>query len=113
MTAADEGSEILVVTGHGKPALPVVEAYGRAVHTVSDRVVTVTLAPEVNLDEVRSDPAVRWAGRTPPDTVVAELDPGERLFVAGWLRRGDEKPPRPGEGLDWDTPGRLPPDPPA
>ena len=111
MTAAG-GSEILVVISPAAAGPSGLLAHGRLVHSISDRVVTIELAPEASLDDVRSDPAVRWAGHTPPDAVLAELDPEERLFVEGWLRRGVEKPERPGEGLDWDTPGRLPPDPP-
>lgn len=112
MTAAAGGSEILVVISPAAAGPSGLLAHGRLVHSISDRVVTMELAPEAGLDDVRSDPAVRWAGHTPPDAVLAELDPEERLFVEGWLRRGVDKPERPGEGLDWDTPGRRPPDPP-
>ncbi len=41
-----------------------------------------------------------------------ELNPTERLFVEAWLRRQQPKV-RPGEGLPWDAPGFLPPDPPG
>lgn len=112
MTAEAEGSEILVIADPDTLAGPVVLASGTVLHTVSDRIVTVRLYPDASLDDVHSEPAVRWAGTDPPDTVLADLDPAERLFVDAWLRRRTEKPARPGEGLDWDTPGRLPPDPP-
>ncbi len=56
------------------------------------------------------EPAVRWAGESPPDDVVGELDDAERLFVDGWALRRQGKPERPGEGLDWNAAGRRPPD---
>ena len=74
------------------------------VHAVSPRVF-VTTAPGV------LPAGVLFAGTTPPDDVLAGLDAGERLFVDGWLARqsfGDKV--RPGDGEDWDAPGRLPPD---
>jgi hypothetical protein len=43
----------------------------------------------------------------PPD-----LTPSERMFVSAWKARQQPKT-RPGEGLSWDAPGFLPPDPPA
>ena len=47
-----------------------------------------------------------------PESARAELDPTERLFVDAWLKRQQPKV-RPGEGLPWDAPGYLPPDPPG
>ena len=40
------------------------------------------------------------------------LDDAESLFVQAWLSKLGHVKLRPGEGLDWDTPPRLPPDPP-
>jgi hypothetical protein len=37
------------------------------------------------------------------------LDPREGLFVGAWLQ-GRQPKERPGDGLAWDVPGRLPPD---
>lgn len=43
----------------------------------------------------------------PPD-----LSSAESLFVSAWQARQQPKI-RPGQGLDWDAPGFLPPDPPG
>jgi hypothetical protein len=40
---------------------------------------------------------------TPP------LDDNETLFVAAFAARGSKSGPRPGEALDWDSPGFTPP----
>lgn len=68
---------------------------------------------EAELDALRADPAVE-AVLAPGDTALpASLSPEERLFAEAWLaRQGMAGKTRPGEGLPWDAPGRLPPDPP-
>jgi hypothetical protein len=40
------------------------------------------------------------------------LDDAESLFVQAWLSKQGQVKQRRGEGLDWDTPPMLPPDPP-
>lgn len=44
--------------------------------------------------------------------VPPDLTPSERVFVSAWEARRQPKT-RPGEGLSWDAPGFLPPDPPG
>ena len=44
--------------------------------------------------------------------VLQELDDGARLFVEAWLTPPRDAKDRPGDGLPWDAPGFLPPDPP-
>ncbi len=96
-----------------RPAAPDrVRITGRTLHTASDRVLVVELDPEADVARLHRDPAVRWIGNRPPSDVVDELDPAERLFVGGWVRREAGNRERRGDGLDWDTPGFLPPDPP-
>lgn len=52
-----------------------------------------------------------YAEGAPPDDVMAAMNDTERLFVGAWVERSKEKD-RPGEGLPWDDPDHLPPDPP-
>ncbi len=47
-----------------------------------------------------------------PAQNVPQLDDAESLFVQAWLSRRGQVKQRIGEGLDWDTPHMLPPDPP-
>jgi hypothetical protein len=41
-----------------------------------------------------------------------DLTPSERVFISAWQARRQPKTRR-GEGLSWDAPGFLPPDPPV
>lgn len=83
--------------------------------------VTQEGSPRLLVVERPSDPAVLrdlpGVRAVVDDAVAADaltgLDDGESLFVQAWLRRDSMRTKRrPGEGLDWDAPGRLPPDPP-
>lgn len=47
-----------------------------------------------------------------PAQSLPQLDDAESLFVQAWLSRQGQVKQRRGEGLDWDTPPMLPPDPP-
>jgi hypothetical protein len=52
---------------------------------------------------------------TEPDAPLPDiswLDQNERLFIKGWLMARQPKTRGKGEGLSWDAPGFLPPDPP-
>lgn len=82
--------------------------------------VTQVLAPRLAL--VRADPetmarVARIGGVLDVyDDAFSELPPNltpsERLFVSAWQARRQPKT-RLGEGLSWDAPGFLPPDPPV
>jgi hypothetical protein len=85
-------------------------AHGRLVHSASSRLFVLELTPGRGLADLIDEPAVRWAGEHPPDDVVRELDDVERLFVDGWSLSRRGKSERPGEGMDWDSEGRRPPD---
>ena len=103
------GSEILVVLRQGASASPDILALGRTAHSVSERVFTLGIDSPASLASLQAAPAVSWAGTQPPPDVRDELTTTEQLFIDGWLLRRTGKPERSGEGLDWDTPGRLPP----
>jgi hypothetical protein len=47
-----------------------------------------------------------------PPELPLDFTPAERAFVSAWEARRQPKT-RPGEGLSWDAPGFLPPDPPV
>ncbi len=84
----------------------------RVVHRGSPRVLVVRLEGDADVEHIRQSSAVAYAGRRPPVTVRDNLEPGEQLFVDGWLSRLPPKPERPGDGLAWDAPGMSAPDPP-
>ena len=102
-------SEILVVLRQGASPPPDLLASGRVSHSISERVFTLGVDSPASLASLQAAPAVYWAGTRPPDDVREELTTAEQLFIDGWLQRRAGKPERSGEGLDWDTPGRLPP----
>jgi hypothetical protein len=100
----NNGSEILVVLRPGVSPPAEILAWGGISHSISERVFTLAVDSADRLASLQANPAVYWAGTRPPDTVLDELTTAERLFIDG-----SGKPERSGEGLDWDTPGRLPP----
>jgi hypothetical protein len=81
--------------------------------------VTQVLVPRLAL--VRADPEIvervaRIEGvadvyEDAVSELPADLTPSERVFVSAWEARRQPKT-RAGEGLPWDAPGFLPPDPP-
>ena len=78
--------------------------------SISDRVFVAEIAG-TGLDDLRATGAidrVRTGGE--PDEALPEMTDAEDLFVRGWLLSRRAVKSRPGEGLDWDTPGMLPPD---
>jgi hypothetical protein len=73
----------------------------------------ILVAPGVDLVTLRSLAGVRWVSTDEiPPTARSGLTPAELLFVDGWEQRGQGERGRPGQGLSWDAPGFLPPDPP-
>jgi hypothetical protein len=88
----------------------------RAVLDALRRVAQVTQILEPRLALVAGEVPVDVTGATAyvddvPDAVLDTLSPVERLFVSAWRSRRSGKS-RPSEGLPWDAPGHLPPDPP-
>ena len=78
---------------------------------ISDRVFVADVAG-TGLDGLRATPGIARVvtGGEPVDSLPAMTDT-EHLFVSAWLSSRGEKKSRRGDGLDWDTPGMVPPDP--
>jgi hypothetical protein len=108
--STDSASEILVLLQPDEAVPDHLGRHGRLVHSASPRLFVLELRPGERAADLMDERAVRWAGDSPPDDVVDDLDESERLFVDGWALRRRGKPERPGEGLDWDAEGRQPPD---
>jgi hypothetical protein len=48
-----------------------------------------------------------------PEGLLSELSQEEQVFIQAWVRKRTEpQKQREGDGLAWDAPGLLPPDPP-
>ena len=109
--------ELLVILSGARAdeALKQLSANYNVQHVASPRVFVVVGGQDA-LAGLRAVPGVlaATAGELPP-AALEGLDEGESLFVAAWLSRIKEGPSkqRPGEGLSWDAPGFVPPDPPA
>lgn len=110
MPSTESTSEILVLLQQDEAVPDDFGAHGRLVHSASPRLYVLELRPGERATDLMDEPAVRWAGETPPHDVTDELDDTERLFVDGWALRRRGKPDRPGDGLNWDAEGRRPPD---
>jgi hypothetical protein len=108
--STESTSEILVLLQRDEAVPDDFGRYGRLVHSASSRLFVLELEPGERANHLMDEPAVRWAGESPPGDVVEELDEAERLFVEGWALRRRGKAERPGEGLDWNAEGRQPPD---
>ena len=83
---------------------------GRVKQSISNRVFEAEVSDDA-LAKLQSMAGVakvvtgREAGLPP-------LDDAESLFVQAWISRRGQVKERFGEGLDWDAPGMIPPDPP-
>jgi hypothetical protein len=114
---AIEGDELLVILDGGSP-VAVGDGYFdrfRIVHAASPNVLVIELPGDTSANEVAAVPGVAAVseGAVAPE-FLAGLDEAEALFVGAWASRlGGPGPPRPGEGLDWDSGGFEPPDAPA
>ncbi len=111
------GRELLVILSgdRAQESFKQVSANYKVQHEASPRVFVVE-GGQGELVKLRSISGVlaATAGDLPPK-VLESLDDGEALFVAAWLSRikeGSSKQRR-GDGLSWDAPGFVPPDPPA
>ncbi len=110
--------EIFVVLEAERPGMPAADvvsllrAFGSVVGRLPPRLVLLA-APAERAAEVTGVPGVAGAftGELPP-ALRETFDEAERLFADAWVARHTEEPPPPGDGLPWDSPGRLPPDPP-
>jgi hypothetical protein len=78
---------------------------------ISDRVFVAEVADQ-GLDDFRARAGVaRVVTGGEPIETLPEMTDAERLFVRAWLSSRGEVKSRRGEGLDWDTPPMVPPDP--
>ena len=79
--------------------------------SISDRVFVAEVAG-TGLDDLRATPGIDRVvtGGESVDTLPAMTDT-ERLFARAWLSSRGEVKSRRGDGLDWDAPGMVPPDP--
>ena len=82
---------------------------------ISDRVfVADVLAAGAgkSLDDLRATPGIaRVVTGGEPVGTLPEMTDAERLFARAWLSSRGAVKSRRGEGLDWDTPPMVPPDP--
>lgn len=108
--------ELLVIV-RADPAADVVDLLTRefvVIHTVSPRVVVIRNpghGDDGDLGSMADVTVVR--GADIPSEAMVGLDQAEALFVQAWATRNDDaKRVRELEGLDWDTGGFEPPDPP-
>lgn len=105
--------EILVIFHSNATTAEVDELEGRypVIARMSPRIAVV--ADHGNAQEMRSFPEVESVLTGPADPVSNSLSESERLFVKAWqARQQSVGKRRRGEGLAWDAPGFLPPDPP-
>lgn len=79
--------------------------------TISDRVFVADISG-TTLDALRATPGIDRVA-TPGDAIesLPAMSDAERLFAAGWLSSHGKDKTRPGDGLDWDHPPMVPPDP--
>ncbi|MDQ3640035.1 MAG: hypothetical protein M3450_00870, partial [Actinomycetota bacterium] len=90
-----------------------VSAHFRVLSALPPRLAVIQAA-EPTVAELRRKPDVRFVVTDRVDEqILDDLTADERVFAMGWeLRRTAPRKTRLGEGLAWDAPGFLPPDPP-
>lgn len=112
-TMPDPRRELLVVLEPGlfDRTLAHLRAIGTVTQLLPPRLALVRAAPDTIARVARIEGVLSVS-----DDTLAELPqdftPSERLFVSAWEARRHPKT-RPGEGLSWDAPDFLPPDPPV
>ena len=84
----------------------------RVLQQISPRVVIIeSERPRNEVEGMKGVQAVVEPGESMSEDVRDMLTSSEALFADAYTRRARAKE-RPGEGLDWDAEGFLPPDPP-
>jgi hypothetical protein len=92
--------------------IDLLRAFGPVVGRLRPRLVLLR-APAERAAEIAQVPGVGGAYTEDPPAHVREMfDAVELLFVDAWVSRLADAAPPDGDGLPWDYPGRLPPDPP-
>ena len=105
-------SEVLVVLGAAatEPQRQAVMRAAPAAQMISPRVFTSATADAARVRSMPGVGAVLTGGEAVES--LPALDDNETLFAQAWLSRAGKTKQRIGEGLDWDTPPMIPPDPP-
>jgi hypothetical protein len=79
--------------------------------SISDRVY-LAVPSEIAIDALRSTAGVATVlTGSEPVQCLPSLDEAESLFVQAWVSARGQVKQRRGEGVNWDTPPMLPPDP--
>ena len=106
-----EPRELLLIFDATGVSADVLESQ-RVTQQMSPRVVIIeSEAPRDELQAMQGVQAVLEPGESAAEEVRNTLTSAEDLFVAAYTQRARAKE-RPGEGLNWDAEGFLPPDPP-
>lgn len=92
-------------------ALAHLRATGNVTQVLAPRLALVRADPDAMARAAQIEGVLNVSDDTLPE-LPQDLTPSERLFVSAWEARRQPKT-RPGEGLSWDAPGFLPPDPPV
>jgi hypothetical protein len=107
-------SEVLVVLGAATApdSLAALRRQYQVTSVLPPRLVVLPGGVDINaLGRLRGVEAIL---AQPSDEAPASLSEPERLFVSAWrARQHADAKTRAGEGLNWDAPGFLPPDPPT
>lgn len=107
-------TEMLVVltATHAQQTRENIESQFQLRHIVSDRILVIDKPDAKRIALLRAIPGIEAATIDAlPQDILNSLNQTEALWVAAWFERKRPKQ-RPGEGLAWDAPGFLPPDPP-
>jgi hypothetical protein len=108
--------EILVVLETACDGLPppdagaALRAFGPLTGRLRPRLALLDAPPERAADVARLSGVAGAFTADPPPALRDTFTAAEALFVDAWLARHADEPPPPGDGLPWDSPGRLPPD---
>lgn len=81
-----------------------------AAQTISNRVFTSVSGDVARLRSMPGVAAILTGGASAQS--LPQLNDHELLFAQAWLSRAGQTKQRPGDGLNWDTPPMVPPDPP-
>ena len=104
---------LIVMEGGAAPAdREAVLRVARVTQSISNRVFEAEVSGDA-LSKLQSMSGIArvFTGAEPTQS-LPQLDDAESLFVHAWLSRQGQVKQRRGDGLDWDTPPMLPPDPP-
>jgi len=105
--------EVLVILRPGTASNTIdrLKAEYRVTSILPPRIVGLSAGQDV--ERLNDLPDVEAVLTEPLDEPPSSLSDSERLFVSGWLARQQAGgKTRAGDGVAWDAPGFLPPDPP-